>query len=174
MRRGVSTESAPLPRFSEGITRPVADETTRCPVSQTIGSNVGLITIKALLNGTALRRLDGKNYRFCPEPDCEVVYFDREAGSRFEKCDLVVRVGRKESEDPIPLCYCFDITAADLKKDLKANGRTDIPSMVAAEIKAGHCACEVKNPKGSCCLGDINGALRRLQARSSRAETPRP
>jgi hypothetical protein len=27
---------------------------------------------------------------------------------------------------------------------------------IAREIKAGNCACDIKNPKGECCLGDIN------------------
>ena len=137
----------------------------RCPVSRTVGSRVALITVKALLNGKALRALEGKAYRFCPEPGCEVVYFDRDANSIFDKRDLEVRVGRKESDDPIPVCYCFDITEADLRKSVGAAGATDIPAMIAAEVRAGHCACEVKNPQGSCCLGDVSQAVKRIRLR---------
>jgi hypothetical protein len=31
----------------------------------------------------------------------------------------------------------------------------ELREMVAREVKAAHCACEVKNPKGGCCLGDL-------------------
>ena len=127
-----------------------------CPVSGTVGQRVGLITVKALLTGTALRRLNGRAYRFCAEPDCDVVYFDRDAGSVFGKGDLEVRVGLKESSDPIPICYCFNLTVTDLRTGI------DVAGFIGAEIRAGHCACEVKNPQGSCCLGNVSVALARL------------
>jgi hypothetical protein len=150
---------------SEGCSMPGSgSEAALCPVSRTIGSKVDLITVKAMLTGSALRRLEGQAYRFCQEPDCDIVYFDREADSVFEKRDLEVRVGQKESDDLIPICYCFDITEADLRKGISAAGDTDIPAMITAEVRAGHCACEVKNPQGSCCLGNVSNALKRIQS----------
>ena len=139
-----------------------------CPSSGTVGSKVDLVTVKALLTGDALRRLDGSTYRFCPAPDCDVVYFDSGAGSLFRKSDLTVRVGLKETEDPIPVCYCFGFAVADLRRDLAARGKTDIPAVITAEIKAGHCACEVKNPQGTCCLGNVSRAAGHLKANTSR------
>ena len=120
--------------------------------------------MKALLRSSALRRLEGTNYRFCAAPDCDVVYFDNATGSRFRKADLLVRVGQKESKDPILLCYCFEFTIADLRKDIIARGETDIPERITEEIRAGHCACEVKNPQGSCCLVDVRDAVKWLKA----------
>ena len=132
----------------------------RCPVSETVGLGVDLITLKALLKAEALRRLDGTNYRFCPATDCDVIYFDMESGSVFTKADLTVRVGLKERGHPIALCYCFGYTLANVQQDLAARGNTDIPATIAAEIKAGHCACEVKNPQGTCCLGTVSAAIK--------------
>ncbi len=43
--------------------------------------------------------------------------------------------------------------------------------MIAREIKAGHCACEVKNPSGRCCLGDVR-AYEKRAAQSEAAEAP--
>lgn len=149
----------------EGCSVTAADaDTALCPKSRTVGLKVDLITVKALLTGDALRRLDGRAYRFCPEADCDVVYFDRAADSVFRKSDLEVRVGQKEHEDPIPVCYCFDITVADLRRDIATRGETEIPAMITAEVKAGHCACEVKNPQGSCCLGNVSKAVKRIQS----------
>ena len=123
-----------------------------------------MITVKALLKPEALRRLDGQDYHFCPGLDCEVVYFACSSGSHFRKTDLLVRVGQKESEDPIPICYCFDITIADLREDLTRRGETRIPETIAEEIRAGHCACEVKNPEGTCCLGKVREAVKRIRS----------
>jgi hypothetical protein len=135
-----------------------------CPVSGTAGTSVDLVTVKALLSAAALRRLDGKAYRFCPEPSCDLVYFDRPTGSVFVKQDISVRVGLKETEDPIPVCYCFGFTKADLPNDIANRGETDAPKRIAADIRAGHCACEVKNPEGSCCLGNVSKAIKEIAA----------
>jgi len=136
----------------------------RCPVSGAVSLNVDLVTLKAMLTSSALRRLDGRAYRFCPDSECEVVYFDREAGSVFRKSDVLVRIGRKETTDPIPVCYCFDISEADLRREIERYGKTDIPAMITAEVRAGHCACEVRNPQGTCCLGIVSKAAKRIQA----------
>ncbi len=31
--------------------------------------------------------------------------------------------------------------------------------MIAAEVRAGRCSCEVKNRSGRCCLGDVYRAV---------------
>lgn len=157
----------------ESCAVPAAEsDSDSCPISGTIGLNVDLITVKALLNGGGLSRLEGEAYRFCPASDCDAVYFDNRARSVFRKSDLTVRVGQKEREDPIPICYCFGFTAADLRRDLAVQGKTEIPAIIAAEVRAGHCACEVKNPQGSCCLGSVSKAVRRIQS-EIRAVSPR-
>lgn len=122
------------------------------------------MTLKALLTGAALRRLDGRDYRFCPDPSCDLVYFDREAGSVFHKHDLSIRVGLKETEGPIPVCYCFGHTVADLRNDIASRGVTDVLASITAEVRAGHCACEVKNPEGSCCLGSVSRAITEIES----------
>ncbi len=161
--------SDPAAACSDEICAAPAAETdpALCPVSRTTGLKVDLITVKALLSGEGLRRLDGKAYRFCPAADCDVVYFDNAAGSLFRKGDLAVRVGQKEKTDPVPICYCFGYTVADVRRDFAVFGRTEIPAIITAEVKAGHCACEVKNPQGSCCLGNVSKAVQKLQAELS-------
>jgi NAD(P)H-nitrite reductase large subunit len=86
-----------------------------------------------------------------------VVYFA--AGGVFRKPDVKVRVGLKEQGDPVPLCYCFDYTRADVQRDIEERGRTEIPARIKAEVQAGFCACEVRNPAGTCCLGEITRAI---------------
>jgi hypothetical protein len=97
------------------------------------------------------------SFSYCRTASCDVVYFSSEA--TFRKPDLKVRVGIKETEDPVPLCYCFDYTREDVFRDIEASGNTSLPDRIKAEVQAGFCACEVKNPSGSCCLGDITRAI---------------
>jgi hypothetical protein len=85
-----------------------------------------------------------------------VVYFpfDPQAPT-FRREDLLVRVGAKEKGDPIPVCYCFGFTRKDIRDEITETGHSTVAERITAEVKAGNCACEVKNPSGKCCLGDV-------------------
>jgi hypothetical protein len=99
-------------------------------------------------------------FLFCRTRDCGTVYFHAD-GETLKKIDLRVRVGLKETLDPVPVCYCFGFTERMLLEEIQASGHTMIPQRISAEIKAEHCACEVRNPQGSCCLGNVKAAEKR-------------
>lgn len=101
-------------------------------------------------------------FSFCPTPHCEIVYFDLAGLESYGSKDLVVPVGIKRTKDPIPLCYCFGFTRAMMRDELERTGRTSIPRRIRDGIAAGECACSVKNPQGSCCLGQVNAAVAAL------------
>jgi hypothetical protein len=115
-----------------------------------------------LLKPGLIDRIEESNYRFCPNPDCRVVYFAESASSTFTTDELRVRVGLKEREDPIPICYCFGHTVASARDELARTSRSTVVASITAEIKAGRCACETTNPSGSCCLGDVSKAVQEL------------
>ena len=139
-----------------------------CPACGTKGQAVQVLTVKSLVREHA--RVSPKaSYMFCRSPECDVVYFS--ADGIFRKPDVKVRVGLKEKEGPIPLCYCFDYTLEHVQRDLAERGGTDVPDRIKAEINAGFCACEVKNPSGKCCLGNVTKAVQ--EARASLAVSPR-
>jgi hypothetical protein len=115
-----------------------------------------------LLKPGLIDRIEESNYRFCSNPDCRVVYFAESADSTFTTDDLRVRVGLKEREDPIPICYCFGHTVASARDELARTGRSTVVASITAEIKAGRCACETTNPSGSCCLGDVSKTVKEL------------
>ena len=127
-----------------------------CPKCGQRGKSVSVLTVKSLVRQHT--RVPVDSYLFCRTPDCDLVYFS--AGAIFRKRDLKVRVGLKEHEDPIPLCYCFDYSRADIRNDIETKGSTTILERIKAEVGAGYCACEVKNPSGDCCLGDVTRATR--------------
>lgn len=99
-------------------------------------------------------------YRFCASPDCPVVYFSRERS--FTTGDLRTRVGLKEKDGPIPLCYCFGFYEQDVREEIEAKGNTTIPQRISALIREQMCACEERNPSGACCLGEVNKVVKRL------------
>ncbi len=44
--------------------------------------------------------------------------------------------------------------------EIRSTGKSTVAERITAEVKAGNCACEVKNPSGKCCLGDVTRAVR--------------
>ena len=126
------------------------------------GHTVPRETLESLLTPTAFKRLQPGSYFFDASPDCEVMYFSNERESYFTKRDLRVRVGIKESDPPIPICYCFGHTLESARADIQATGRSTVAAEITKEIQAGRCACEVKNPSGRCCLGEVNKAVKTL------------
>ncbi len=137
---------------------------TDCPGCGNRGKTVNRITPESLLKPDPLERLGESTIHFCATPDCQTVYYT-EDGQAFDKEDLTVRVGLKEMEDPVPVCYCFSYTEAMLQQEIEDTGETTIPDRITQEIKDGNCECETKNPQGTCCLGNVSKAVKRVRAR---------
>ncbi len=134
------------------------DQPGVCPGCGKKGKPVATLTVKSLVRDHT-RVPASASYSFCRTPDCDVVYFAGQAV--FNRPDLKVRVGIKETADPIPLCYCFGYTREDIRRDIETSKSAAIPEKIKAEIQGGFCACEVKNPSGTCCLGDITRAIQK-------------
>lgn len=135
----------------------------RCPQSGTKGLAVDLLTVKALLCESALRSVGEGPYRFCSDPSCTVVYFDDE-GDVFNASDLRVPVWQKQPAGARMICYCFGEDEASIARELTSTGRCDATLRVRDHIATGRCVCEVRNPRGGCCLGDVMKAVARIEA----------
>lgn len=132
--------------------------TVSCPRCGDIGRPVADETILAILKPELATLLLAVERRFCKTPSCEVLYYGAD-GRVAPTRAAVVRVGVKETEDPVPLCYCFGYTRADVRAEIEQRGESMIADRITAEIQAGRCACEVKNPSGTCCLGEVRKAV---------------
>jgi len=133
-----------------------------CPSCGIIGRVVGDKTIQAILEPAKALSLLAVGRRFCGTPSCATVYYGDD-GRAVTKDEIPIRVGLKEREDPIPLCYCFGFSVADARREILETGRCTIPARIKAEVRAGQCACEIKNPSGICCLGEVNRAVEEEQ-----------
>lgn len=142
----------------------VAPAVMPCPVNGGRCKQVEILTVKSLVRQLPLG-MPNTEYYFCDSAECEVVYFplDPRAPS-FRRGDLLVRVGAKETEGPLPICYCFGFTRQDIWDEIRSTGKSTVAQRISAEVEAGRCACEVKNPSGKCCLGDVARAAKGRQS----------
>ncbi len=105
-------------------------------------------------------------YKLCRNVACPVVYFA--PGVAIEKTELWVPVNFKEKNYDGPICYCFNHTVASIEAEIQSKGHSTAPAMITTEVKAGRCACEVKNPAGTCCLGDVTRVIQTVSDQLNR------
>lgn len=132
----------------------------KCPVSVTPSRKVLRRTLEHLLRPEMIGGIRDVQYYYCKEPTCKVVYFSNENMPFFSVDDVNARVFVKDQADDVSVCYCFDWTRARIKQQIRETGKSTAAIEIAREIKAGNCACDTKNPKGECCLGDVNAVVK--------------
>jgi len=141
---------------------PKMEKDQECPSCKAKGKIVKLITLKSMLRPNKLETLnaDGTHY-FCSNKKCDVVYFDTN-NKGFVKSDIKVPVYQKETLNTVPVCYCFDWTKEKIK-NYKEQGEVITPvEHIKQNIKKNRCGCEVNNPQGSCCLGNVTKYIKSL------------
>jgi hypothetical protein len=144
-----------------------SDTVSSCPVCLKTGKSLDSLTLKALLN-VPLTEIHRVEYRFCGTPDCPVVYYSQDGIQSFLEVDLRERVYQKHvAEDDVFICYCFRHTTGSIKEEYVNNQAGTVVAMINAGIQAGQCACDIRNPQGSCCLGNVRLFVRNLEAHSS-------
>ncbi len=133
-----------------------------CPTCGAQGKAVDARTLKALL-AVPLTEIRSVDYLFCRTTGCPTVYFTADGESRFTENSLRERVHQKRPEDDdVFVCYCFRHTPGSIRAELDQTGGTDVIEAVTAGIRAGKCACDIRNPQGSCCLGNVRAVVERL------------
>jgi hypothetical protein len=134
-----------------------------CPACGERGKPVQGQTVKALLS-ESLRQVQDVEYLFCKTRTCPVVYFSLDGEQTFLVGQVRERVYQKEPEnDAVFVCYCFRHTLGGLRT-ASAESRMAIIDDINTGINAGQCACDLRNPQGSCCLGNVRGLIKRLDA----------
>ena len=159
--------SAVCDQPAPGLVRPSVAP-GQCPVCGLRGKPVQGQTVKSLL-AISLRAVRDRQYYFCRSRDCPVVYFSDDGQQQFEMRDLRERVYQKEPDaGQVQVCYCFDYRA-DTLHAASAAEHDRIVADINTGIQAGQCACDLRNPQGSCCLGNVL-ALGRPSAQFPRHE----
>ena len=144
------------------------EDAAACPTNGLRVRAVGRKTVESLVKPEVRASLKSQRHHYCDAPDCDTVYVSALGDHLITKDMLAVRVGVKETEDPIPLCYCFGYDQADVRDDIRLKGDTDIQRIIALRVKAGECRCEETNPSGGCCLGSVAKAIKHSRALKDR------
>ena len=133
-----------------------------CPTCGEKGKGVDTVTLKALL-AVPLTEIRPVNYFFCRTAGCATVYFAGDGRQQFGEGELRERVHQKHPQvDDVFVCYCFGHTPGSIKADVSSTGRTSVVEAITAGIQAGNCACDIRNPQCSGCLGNVRAVVRRL------------
>jgi hypothetical protein len=130
----------------------------RCPGCGEVGRKLGRITLKALLRPEALAGLSAPEHRFCATASCRVVYFG--LGEVFRREDVAMPVFRKEPAGRRTVCYCFAVSEDDIRREIEATSRATVVERITGLVKSDRCACEVRNPQGTCCLGNVTRVVK--------------
>jgi hypothetical protein len=133
-----------------------------CPECKQKGKVVQGQTVKALV-AVSLCSIQETEYYFCRTQSCPVVYYSADGKSTFTTSQLRERVYQKEpSADEVLVCYCFKHTVADIR-NASAEYGDSILKDINTGIQTNQCACDLRNPQGSCCLGNVRGLLKQKE-----------
>lgn len=147
---------------TDSLPKQVTKAVENCPHCHQKGKSVGLETVKAMLN-VSLELIHATHYHFCTTQTCPVAYFAADGQQVFTVADVRERVHQKAPlADDVFVCYCFRYTPSSLRGEIAATGHSTAVTSIAAGIQAGKCACEIRNPQGSCCLGNIKAVLHQI------------
>lgn len=141
--------------------RPVR-ATNTCPGCGKTGKPVQGQTVKAVIS-LSLREVQAMQYLFCRTQTCPVVYFSTNGQQTFVVDQVREKVYQKEPEtDDVFVCYCFRHTVGDLR-NASSEERIAIVDNINTGINAGQCACDLRTPQGSCCLGNVRAVINHLE-----------
>lgn len=134
-----------------------------CPFCKNKAKNVKLITLKSLLKPSSLETLNANvEHYFCSTEGCDVVYFDSN-NKKYLVSDMKVAVHQKDASTTTPICYCFDWTKEKIEKYIKLELSPYPIEHIRVNIKENRCGCEVNNPQGSCCLGNVTKYIKSIK-----------
>lgn len=130
-----------------------------CPACGCRSQSVKWVTVAALILGPVPVR---QNFWLCRNPDCELAYFG-DSGARFGVSELRFLPAFKSQSPEALICYCFLHRRKEIESELRHLGTSTLVDRIAAKVKARQCTCEIRNPSGRCCLGDVEAEAARLR-----------
>ncbi len=126
-----------------------------------VGRIVTRQTVVHHVKSEKLSSVGDEEYKFCSSEKCAVVYYAA-SSQVFTVDDVRESVTSKTSGNSRPLCYCFGFTEGFARREIAQTSKSSVSKQVSRFIKEKLCSCEIRNPSGVCCLGEINKTLKRL------------
>lgn len=141
-----------------------------CKVCGKQAKFVRKVTLYHMLKRPFLNEIQDTPYFHCETLECGVVYFSNQTGQYFAQDQIRVPVGSKQKGPEKQLCYCFDYTVKEIDEEIETIGKSSAVDDITAKVQAELCACEVKNPAGRCCLGQVRAAIKEGLANHSQVK----
>lgn len=136
--------------------------TEHCPSCKKKGKRVKIITLKAMLKPSVLDSLNPNLVHFfCNSEECDVVYFDTDEKT-YSNSEIKVSVYQKDDSPTVPICYCFDWTREKITQYVEDGLASKPLEHIKQNVKENRCGCEVNNPQGSCCMGNVTKFIKQL------------
>ena len=138
--------------MNKAFIREPDDVCSRCPVCQSIGQPVGPQTLKAQLSQEQRRQLAESAF-FCPDPHCQVVYFDDFSGQVL-RSEFNHSIPLKDAD--APLCSCFGLRREDIEADVTEGSVTRTKAAIL-KAQSTEARCSTLAPNGRSCLAEVQG-----------------
>jgi hypothetical protein len=134
-----------------------------CPQCGHKGRAIDTQTVKAML-AVSLHEVRPVAYYFCPTEKCVVVYFAEDGDQSFGEDALRERVYQKHPhEDDVLICYCFRHTPGSIREEWRQTGQSTVIETVTVGTQTGQCACDLRNPQATCCLGNLRRFVQQMK-----------
>jgi len=95
-------------------------------------------------------------FSLCVDPSCEMAYYSADYGYLYLSRDVAVPLDYKDGVDVSYLCYCNQITKAQVRQMVAKNPDLKVKEVFSARGKILTEKCKLENPFGYCCLPDIH------------------
>ena len=120
-----------------------------CPVPPGCGGAgvpVSHATLRARLQPAAAARFAGETF-FCPDPACEVAYFDA-GGERASRDEMLAPVWPKSPS--APLCACFGVARETIEEFARRGDKAAMRAFLDRTASPS-ARCESSSADGHCC-----------------------
>jgi len=136
-----------------------------CPACENATRAIKPETLQSLLTTEALEsRVDLAGYRFCPNSECDLVYSHPDRDEKLLADSVAVPVFQKSDDSGRFVCYCFEYRVSEIYSEVKSKGSSDVVASITAKCRNGEDHCSLKNPQGSCCLGNVRAVVKEAQS----------
>ncbi len=125
-----------------------------CPISFDNGKRLFQKTVGNHVYPKYWKLIKGKQFYFCPNADCPVIYFNNEEGLYFSQDELRAPVMHKMpiGTEGRPVCYCMQVMESEVLEEILVKKCCD--SLIDIQEYTGANKgkdCKITNPTGRCC-----------------------
>jgi bacterioferritin-associated ferredoxin len=148
--------------------KPDTDNMSTCPKCGGIGTLVKNITLRHLVVDGLIEEVGELDYFLCTSKDCDVVYYNKDLGTHFNKNDIKVPIWLKQDANPKYACYCSKVTEEQVISAVVNDNATNIKEVLAITGAMANPSCETKNPLGKCCHHIIQDVIDKAMRANNR------